>query len=139
MALSNRAALEGQESDGSARAVIVVPDGHTAAEQSILGVEVGLERVVVDIPLAIDSGLVTSNRGSSHGVRELGLADGWSANIAGLPGLEFNASNWHSSLGTDSEGCHGGDSLCSVNFILVQFKMILVADLGEEHCVKLRE
>lgn len=111
MALGNRPALEGQESDGSARAVIVVPDGHTTAEQSILGVEMGLEGVVVDIPLAVDSGLVTSDRGSSHGFRELGLADSWGANIAGLPRLEFNACNWHSSLGTDGQGSHGGDSL----------------------------
>jgi hypothetical protein len=77
---------------------------------------VGIEGVVVDAPVRVDGGLVTGDWGSGHSDLELGLARCfWGANIALLPGIEFYTRDRESSLGTESQGSHGGQSLDQVS------------------------
>lgn len=85
LALHNRLAIKGQEGDGLARAIIVVPDGDAGAQEGVLGVEICLEGVVVDAPVAVNGGLVASCWSSSHSGLGLGLAGGRGTNGAGLP------------------------------------------------------
>lgn len=103
MALHDGLAVERQEGHRLARAVVVVPNSDTRAQKGILGVEERLEGVVVDAPVAVDSSLVASCGSRSYGGLELGLADGWAANGAGLPGLELNAGDRESCIGRQDE------------------------------------
>lgn len=133
-------ASEGQEVGGLAGATIVVPDSDTRAHQGVLGVEIGLEGVVVDAPVAVDGGLVTGGRGGSDVGFELGLADGREAGVAGLPGLELNARHGESSVsGHGSEGQRGGGdeglyhSLSIHSIVLKEASDDSHAHLGEVH------
>jgi hypothetical protein len=98
LALHNGLAIEGQEGDRLARAVIVVPDGDAGAQKGVLGVGVCLEGVVVDAPVAVDDRLVASHWSRNRTGRELGLAKGQGANGAGFPRLELNAGDGESCI-----------------------------------------
>lgn len=126
---------QGQEVGRVARAVFVVPDGDTLAEQGILGVEERAERVVVNAPVAVDGGLVAGQGVCGYVGLEFGLTAGGSTNIAALPGVELQAGNGESSLGNHgAESQHGGrDSLGKLVNIDTDKHLVLMTDLGEVH------
>ena len=107
-AFDDRAAIEGHEVGGFAGAVVVVPDMDTLAEHRILGVDVGAEGVVVNVPLAVDGGLVAGRRGRGDIVLKLGLTNGRTANVAALPRVELQTGNGERRLGSHrAKGQHG--------------------------------
>lgn len=65
-ALNNGLAGQGHEVVVIARAVGVVPDVNTVAEDGLLGGKGGLERIVIDAPVTVDGGLFTSHRSSDE-------------------------------------------------------------------------
>lgn len=106
-----RVVVEGKEVHGLACAAFVVPDDDTVAEQSVLGVKVGLERPVVNAPVTVQSGLVTSEWSDSNVSGELGFTQSREANIALLPGLELDAGDGDGGVGGHRECGHGGEGL----------------------------
>lgn len=84
-ALNNGLAVKWNVCPRLARAVVGVPDGETVAKESILGVNEGLERVVVDAPVAVHGGLIASQWSGSDIGLELGLSLDWEADITLLP------------------------------------------------------
>jgi hypothetical protein len=119
LSLGEGAVLERQEMHRLARAVVVVPDGHAVAEDGVLGVHARAEGIVVDTPIPVDGGLVTSHGSSAHIGRELGLAESGVANVALLPGLEADAGDREAGVGSHGEGGHGGKGLCCVSKLYV--------------------
>ena len=108
--LNNGLAGQGHEVVVIAGAVGVVPDVNTAAEDGLLGGKVGLERIVIDAPVTVDSGLFTSHRSSDETGLGLGFTTSWSTDIAGLPRLELKAHGGNTGL-SDGEKGRGDESL----------------------------
>lgn len=109
--------LERQEVHRLARAAIVVPDGHAVAEDGVLGVHACTEGIVVDAPVTVDGGLVTSRGSNAHIGRELGLAKCGIANVALLPGLEADTGDREAGVDSHSKGGRGGKGLCCVSML----------------------
>lgn len=115
LALGEGAVVERKEVHGLARAAIVVPDGHTVAEECVLGVHMGAEGVVVNAPVTVDSGLVASDGSGAHFSRELRLAECGMANVALLPGQETDTGNREAGVDSHGKGCRGGKCLFCVS------------------------
>jgi hypothetical protein len=108
--LGDRLVVKGHEVVDIAGTVGVVPDANTAAPEGFLGINVGLERVVIDAPVTVHSGLFASHGSRGETGLGLGFTLNWKTNVAGLPRLEINTGDGEPGMG-DSEQGRGNESL----------------------------
>jgi hypothetical protein len=121
-ALDNGLVVQGHKVVDIAGAVGVVPDVNAAAEDGFLGGKMGLERIVVDAPVKVDGGFLTSHRRSDKTGAGLGLTLSWSTDIAGLPRLKLKAHGGNTGLSDGKKG-RGDESLK----YLLELKRVAIA------------
>lgn len=131
--------LERQEVHRLARAAVVVPDDHTVAGAGVLGVHACVEGIVVDTPVTVDGGLVTSRGSNAHIDRELGLAKCGMANVTFLPGLEADASHREAGVDSHSKGSRGGKGLWCVSRVYTSECVSFKGGITLEKCILIKE